>query len=532
MATILTKALLRETIDTIQQVYKEDNIPWICGYSGGKDSSAVVQLVWMALSELPEWERSKTVHVISTDTLVESPVVALWASQSIEKMRSAAIHDRLPILPHRLTPQIQNTFWVNIIGRGYPYPRVNFRWCTDRLKIDASNQFIKRILASESEAILVLGSRKAESTTRRRVMEGYEGKRYREHLSPNGSYPNTYVFTPIEEWEDSMVWQFLMQYSNPWGHSNKDLLAMYKGASADNECPLVVESGTPSCGGSRMGCWVCTMVTEDKSLSAMIQNDEEKSWMLPLLDFRNYIASYNQGSDTSQNELDRNRRDFRRMTGNLTWYRNRLVHGPYKKEVREDFLERLLKLQVFIQQTGPQEVKNSELITMDELRFIRKIWLNEKHEFDDSLPVIYKRVMGRDFVDNSIVKNKYYGRTEWQLLSDVCADLYPDHELMLELQSSLLDIEARNSAISSSRNVVKNLEAKIKQSFYKNESDAAEMKRTSLIRHGNDEDIFDDRTEEDIDSEDYDISQSSNTDIIHDNTSLYTSHYNYEEEEC
>lgn len=514
MATILTKDLLNETIEIIQQVYKEDNIPWICGYSGGKDSSAVVQLVWMAISRLPDWQRSKVIHVISTDTLVESPVVARWASKSLEKMKNAADADNLPIIPHRLTPQIQNTFWVNLIGRGYPCPRVNFRWCTDRLKIDASNQFIKSILAAESEAILVLGSRKTESASRRRVMEGYEEKRYRKYLSPNGSYPNTYVFTPIENWEDSMVWQFLMQHPNPWGHSNKDLLAMYRGASSDNECPLVVESGTPSCGGSRMGCWVCTMVTEDKSLAAMIQNDEEKSWMLPLLDFRNYIAAYNQNSDMSQNDLDRSRRDFRRMTGNLTWHRDRLVHGPYTKEVREDFLERLLKLQLFIQETGPEEVRKSELISMDELRYIRKIWLNDKHEFDDSLPKIYERVMGKEFEDNSIVKNKYYGQQEWELLSEVCKDLYPNHELMLEMQSGLLDIEARYSAISSTKNVIKNLERKIKQSYFKNEEDAEELMRQRRARRGlNTEEVYAD----DVSDTDEPINTSPN---------------GFEEEEC
>jgi DNA sulfur modification protein DndC len=515
MATVLTKELLQETLETIQEVYMEDNIPWICGYSGGKDSSAVVQLVWMALAALPAEKRTKTVHVISTDTLVESPVVAIWASQSLKKMKVAADEAQLPIVPHRLTPQIQNTFWVNLIGRGYPCPRVNFRWCTDRLKIDASNQFIKSILAAESEAILVLGSRKAESATRRKVMEGYEEKRYREHLSPNGSYPNTYVFTPIENWEDSMVWQFLMQHSNPWGHSNKDLLAMYRGASSDNECPLVVESGTPSCGGSRMGCWVCTMVTEDKSLSAMIQNDEEKAWMLPLLDFRNYIAAYSQGTDMTQNEMDRQRRDFRRMNGNLTWHNNRLVHGPYTKEVREDFLERLLKLQIFIQQTGPDEVKDTELITMDELRFIRKIWLDDKHEFDDMVPKIYERVMGKPFEDNSILGNKYYGKEEWDLLSEVCKDLYPNHELMLELQSSLLDMEAKNSAISSTKNVVKNLEAKIKHSYYKDEEDAEDMLRMRRKRQG----LVDDSIYAQEDSDDTDAP-------------INTSPAGFEEEDC
>lgn len=514
MATILTKDLLNTTIETIQQLYLEDNIPWICGYSGGKDSSAVVQLVWMALSQLPEEKRIKTVHIISTDTLVESPVVALWANQSIEKMKVASKKANLPIVPHRLTPQIQNTFWVNLIGLGYPYPRVNFRWCTDRLKIDASNQFIKGILAAESEAILVLGSRKSESAARKHVMESYEEKRYRAYLSPNGSYPNTYVFTPIENWADSMVWQFLMQNPNPWGHSNKDLLAMYRGASSDNECPLVVETGTPSCGGSRMGCWVCTMVTEDKSLAAMIHNDEEKSWMLPLLRFRNYIAAYNQDSDLTQNDLDRRRRDFRRMKGNLTWHNNRLVHGPYTKETREDFLEKLLQLQLFIQKNGPEEVRNTELITMEELRYIRKIWLNDKHEFDDSLPGIYEKVMGRKFEDTSIVKNKYYGREEWDLLADICKELSPDYELMLEMQSSLLDIEARNSAISSKKNVVKNLEAQVKRTYYKNEEDAEDLMRQRRLRRG----LMDTGLEEDGASDTAEPSDTSLTD--------------FEEEEC
>lgn len=482
MADILTRDYLQQIIELVQQIYLSDNIPWICGYSGGKDSSAAVQLVWMALQQLPIEKRHKIVHVISTDTLVESPVVAAWAERSLSKIHEAAAKEMLPIVPHRLTPQIQNTYWVNLIGRGYPYPRANFRWCTDRLKIDPSNQFIKSILDAESEAILVLGTRKAESATRKAVMEGYEKKRYREHLSPNGSYPNTYVFTPIESWTDSMVWQFLMQYSNPWGHSNKDLLAMYRGASEDNECPMVVESGTPTCGGSRMGCWVCTMVAQDKSLAAMIQNDGEKAWMLPLLKFRNYIASYNQGDN--QKKMDRDRRDFRRMTGNLTWHNDRLVHGPYKKEVREDFLRRLLRLQSLIRKTGPDELRNVNLITREELRFIRKIWLDEKHEFDDAVPRIYKEETGEDFEDKAIKGNKYYGEAEWKLLADICKEKYPGYELLLELQSTLLDMEAKSSAINVKRNVLKNLEFEIKQAYYENEEDAEALVLERRRRQG------------------------------------------------
>ena len=82
----LTKDDIRSVIEIIKGLYLEDMIPWICGYSGGKDSTAVVQLVWNALSEIPPEQRKKTVHVICTDTLVESPVVALWASESLRKM--------------------------------------------------------------------------------------------------------------------------------------------------------------------------------------------------------------------------------------------------------------------------------------------------------------------------------------------------------------------------------------------------------------------------------------------------------------
>ena len=166
----LTKEDIRSVIETIKGLYLEDMVPWICGYSGGKDSTAVVQLVWIALTELPKNQLKKTVHVISTDTLVESPVVALWATESLEKMKKYAQEAQLPIVPHRLTPITSDTYWVNLIGRGYPYPRKDFRWCTDRLKINPSNRFIKDILDAESEAILVLGTRKAESATRRATM--------------------------------------------------------------------------------------------------------------------------------------------------------------------------------------------------------------------------------------------------------------------------------------------------------------------------------------------------------------------------
>ena len=94
----------------------------------------------------PSWrpeQRHKTVHVISTDTLVENPIVAMWVTHSLERMQKAAGEQSMPVEPHRLTPAVKDRFWVNLIGKGYPAPRPKFRWCTSRLKINPSNDFIE-----------------------------------------------------------------------------------------------------------------------------------------------------------------------------------------------------------------------------------------------------------------------------------------------------------------------------------------------------------------------------------------------------
>src|SRR5258708_27772059 len=159
-------------------------------------------------------------------------------------------HTRFNVCSSDLT---EDSFWVNLIGKGYPAPRHKFRWCTERLKIKPSNAFITRIATASGQAILVLGSRKAESSARSRNLTKHEKGRVRDRLSPNAGLANTLIYTPIESWTNDDVWLFLMQYENAWGYNNKDLLTMYQGASEDGECPLVVDTSTPRCGDSRFG---------------------------------------------------------------------------------------------------------------------------------------------------------------------------------------------------------------------------------------------------------------------------------------
>ena len=451
-------ATLDEVVAEVQTLYREDDVPWVVGYSGGKDSTAVLQLVWMALAAMPEEQRHKPVHVISTDTLVENPVVAAWVTHSLEVMGAAAERQRLPLTPNRLTPALGDSFWVNLIGRGYPAPRHKFRWCTERLKIKPSNSFIRSVVRDHGEAILVLGTRKAESAGRSRRMTALEERRVRDLLSPNLSLPNCLVYTPIDRWSNDDVWLFLMQTPNPWGYSNKELLTMYQGASPDGECPLVVDSSTPSCGDSRFGCWVCTLVEKDKSMSAMIQNDEEKEWMLPLLELRNQL-------DLGD---DRHLRDFRRMNGSVQLFHDRPIPGPYKQSAREQWLRLLLEAQVFIRENGPEYVRALSLISMAELEEIRRLWVVDKHEFEDRLPTIYKEATGTDYPGAPLDEHLPLGPDMVQVLQEIAGE----DRLHFELVRELLDIEQRHRTQARRAGLFDSLEQSLRRGFFDDEEDA------------------------------------------------------------
>lgn len=402
------KASIAKSIEHIKMLYLSDSIPWVIGYSGGKDSTAILQLTWYALQELAkEGKAKKKVHVISTDTLVENPVVSSWVAKSLSNMKVAAKEQSLPIVPHKLTPDIKNRFWFNLIGKGYPAPRAKFRWCTDRLKISPSNTFIQNMADKNGEAILVLGTRKAESSARAASMERFESSttntRKALGLTENASLERVWVYTPIASWTNDDVWVYLNSVPNPWNFPNHDLMGMYQGATEGGECPLVVDKSTQSCGDSRFGCYVCTMVSEDKSMNAMIANDEEKEWMMPLVMLRNEIEVNDPNHSKKLDKLRRDKanRDFRRMNGNLTVHVTKngadLVPGPYLQSFREHMLRKVLEAQVAVQQMGPSEVKDLELLPIDELEAIRQIWLDDKHEAEDRLPVIYQQVMGKPY---------------------------------------------------------------------------------------------------------------------------------------
>ncbi len=412
--------------DHIRTVYTADDRPWVIGYSGGKDSTCALQLIWSAVRALPEDERRKPIFVLSSDTLVETPIIVNYIDDTLAAINAAAADQNMPITAQKVVPEISDSFWVNLIGRGYPAPSKRFRWCTERLKIDPANAFIKNRVAEYGEVVMVLGVRSAESATRAQVMSLH--KIDGTALSRHSTLPGAFVFTPIEAFSVDDVWSFLLQNPSPWGSDNRDLLAMYRNAQA-GECPLVVDKQTESCGNSRFGCWVCTVVTKDKAMEAMIDNGEE--WLEPLLDLRDELA------ETQNPDRKREFRDFKRRDGSVTFVGDSetSIPGPYLFAYRKELLRKVLEAQEQVNAKAPPGEK-TVLIQVEELREIRRIWRSEQGDWGDAVSETVKAVTGKELPAEAADGFEFQA-DDAKVLTDVCAT----HDLPPRLMAQLLEAE-------------------------------------------------------------------------------------------
>jgi DNA sulfur modification protein DndC len=424
--------LLKTLEEQTRQTYLADGRPWVIGYSGGKDSTVIVQHVWYALSALPKERLTKPIYVISSDTLVESPAIVEQIRTTLKRIDEAAAKQSLPFKTDIVKPDVRDTFWVNLIGRGYPAPYKRFRWCTDRMKIQPANRFIKATAERFGEVVLVLGVRRSESATRAQVMSLH--RRHGQALSRHSDMPAAWVYTPIEDWSTNDVWTYLLSTPSPWGNNNRDLVAMYRNANA-GECPLVVDTKTPSCGNSRFGCWVCTVVERDKTMEAMIENGEE--WMTPMLEFRDWLAT------TQDPTQKRAIRDIRRRDGRIHMWgeqNDKVIWGPYKFHFRQQILRRVLQAQRNVREHAPDP--EMALVTMAELEEIRRIWRMECADWEDSLPKIWETEIGLPYAWLQEDAAKATAE-EAELLQKIAAK----HGVKAEMLANLIDLEKRNSGL-------------------------------------------------------------------------------------
>jgi DNA sulfur modification protein DndC len=400
-----------------QYLINDGNKSWIIGYSGGKDSTMMLQLVWYALMKVPKTKRKRDIHVVCNNTLVENPQVLEFVENSLVQIEKGAKKQSYPVTVNQTTPTIEDSFWINLIGKGYPAPNNMFRWCTDRLKIKPTTKFILDKINDVGEVIILLGTRESESAARGARMKKHEikGSRLRKH----SSLPFASVYAPIKKVTTDEVWQYLMAAPSPWGAKNKALVTLYGNASA-GDCPLITDISTPSCGQSRFGCWVCTVVNKDKSMEHLIDNGEE--WLEPLVDLRDFLHST---INRESKEFD----DFEKVKEKYRMNRRRNGaegYGPYKPEWRAHILTELLKAQKSID----AKKENFKLITNQELVAIQVTW-HRDDIFDYNVSDIYKSIYKKEFGFKAIANEGLI--KEKELLKESCGKNEGDYNLINQL---------------------------------------------------------------------------------------------------
>jgi len=239
-----------------------------------------------------------------------------------------------------------------------------------------------------------------------------------------------------------------LQNPSPWGGNNRNLVSLYRNAQA-GECPLVVDDSTPSCGNSRFGCWVCTVVGRDRSMEALIDSGEE--WMEPLLEIRDYLSS------TQEPGIKREVREFKRKMGFISiknmYLKERVKfenkegedlfsRGPYKLEICKKILSMVLKAQMKVQKTGPDP--EVDLILPEEIHTIRRIWTAERGDWQDSVPQIYREATGGMELDWIKDDTGVFGSKDSKILHQVCTD----HEIPEVLVQKLLEAERQTKGMN------------------------------------------------------------------------------------
>lgn len=389
-------AHLNQTRDKILDIYSRYKRAWIITFSGGKDSTCVLQLIYEMMIKLPK-DRLNPTYAILSDTMVEAPNIKEYLYEIVEIINKDAKNRNLPFEIIIAKPKASDEFWINLIGKGYPSPTRTFRWCTERLKIKPMKDIVRQITDKHGSAIMTLGVRKSESINRKRSIE--KRNLSEDGLSKHDDYPNVLIFSPIVEWDTDMVWNYLaINNPAPWNKSHNRLFELYMQASGD-ECQFIIDKNQNSCGGSRFGCWICTLVNEDKSMQGFIKNGQIA--MQGLNDFRNFIK------DARDNHNLRS--DFKRD--------GRYQRGPFTSMARKEILNLLLKTEMEFKAQG-----GSELISDEQLLLIAKEW---NKEFDSQ---------------NSLIKiAKEYGRMQ-NVDIDLEDSKLPDEDLIDAIDTNLANM--------------------------------------------------------------------------------------------
>lgn len=286
----------------IEHYYRNEERPFQVGYSGGKDSTLVLQLV-CEVADKNEWKNP--VFVGYNKTGLEPIGKFERINKQLERMRKVGINAGCS------EPALKNRFWCMICGRGYSTPAFSLRYCTTCLKLQPNERYFTKVAKeSPSRGCLVIdGTRKEESKQRT--------KRLTEQGAPFGlvrlrKQLNIESLSPIADVKTAEVWEYLESVGTFfWGGTIAELKGEYQNDYA------------------RDGCWVCPFLTKEKELRFRCNESQIK--------IRNFLYAIN--NDVAKRRIVSNPRQEARV-------KEGIASGRFVLEARKEIFNFIMSEQL------------------------------------------------------------------------------------------------------------------------------------------------------------------------------------------
>jgi DNA sulfur modification protein DndC len=252
---LLTKERLSKLVENSYKVLREalkEGDLWVVSFSGGKDSSVLLDITIRYLLELKK--NGPKVLVIYSDTLMDWPPIKKWTLAVLESLKVLSSKLSLPLQVKVVKPATGESFLEMVFKRGYPAPSPRFRWCTERLKIRPTLRFIKSIIKNEKQGkvIMLTGIRHEESRERGR----YKSKGTKE--GPFKIYNRIVAYAPLISWTLNDVWDYIENSEPVWRTPSWKLLIELYGPNRRKES-------------LRFGCILCPLVRRDRSGERIVE---------------------------------------------------------------------------------------------------------------------------------------------------------------------------------------------------------------------------------------------------------------------
>jgi DNA sulfur modification protein DndC len=369
-------------IENLRKLYLSDNRIWVITFSGGKDSTFLLHLVILMLLQLKKENiRTRKIYILSSDTRVEMPIMEAYHFNKMRQIKQFIEQENLNVEIELVQPEIKDDFFVCLLGKGYPSPNLNFRWCTKRIKISGTEKYLNSIIEKHSSIVMLLGVRNDESITREQSIKKREFNE--KDFVIHDNLPNAYTFSPIKDILTSELWDFLSSNKAPWG-THEDMMALYDKGSGEADCNIMLHPNSESCGKTRFGCWVCTVIEKDSSMENAIKNGE--TWQQPYLDYRNKLYTY---------RYDHSKRRDKMKLG-------KLIPGAFYLEVRKELLRDLFEVEKEVASKLEIVTGKRTLLTDEQILAINKEHRNDGDFCNDALKIANEYGRSFEIIDTKI----------------------------------------------------------------------------------------------------------------------------------